>query len=204
MLIGPKYKIARRLGAPIFEKTQKQKFAFSKGKAGGKKEGGRPKAKSEFGRQLIEKQKARFTYGLTEAQFSKYVKHVINKKSAKSSDVLFEVLERRLDNVIYKAGLANTRRFARQIVSHGHVVVNGTKVTIPSFSVKQGDVITIREGSLKKPIFAEVTEKIKDITPPAWIGADVAKKTWTIQGAPKLEGESLLFDLGSVFEYYRR
>jgi small subunit ribosomal protein S4 len=203
MIIGPKYKIARRLGAPIFEKTQKAKFSMTKGT--GKKEGApRPKAKSEFGRQLIEKQKARFTYGVSEAQFSKYVKNIINKKVLKANEALFNCLETRLDNVIYKIGLANTRRFARQIASHGHILVNGTKVTIPSYTVSKGDVLTIREGSLKKPIFATIDEKIKDITAPAWIAADTAKKAWTIQGEPKLEGESMLFDLGSVFEYYRR
>jgi len=203
MQIGPKYKIARRLGAPIFEKTQKQKFSMTKRTAG--KEGApRPKAKSEFGRQMIEKQKARFTYGISEAQFSKYVKQIIEKKTPHANAALFDVLERRLDNVIYRVGLAPTRRAARQIASHGHILINGTRVTIPSYKLSKKDVLTIREGSLKKPVFADLTEKVKDITAPALIAADISKKTWTIQGDPKLEGENLLFDLGSVFEYYRR
>ncbi|MEI7777430.1 MAG: 30S ribosomal protein S4 [bacterium] len=203
MKIGPKYKIARRLGAPIFEKTQTQKFAFSKTKAGGK-DARRPKAKSEFGRQLIEKQKARFTYGVSERQFSKYVKEIIEKKSPKAGDMLYEVLERRLDNVVARIAVAPTRQAARQVVSHGHILVNGVKVTVPSYQIYKGDVITIREGSQKKTLFTNLAEKINETVPPVWIKADTAKKNWTIVNYPKAEGESLLFDLGSVFEYYRR
>ena len=205
MKIGPKYKIARRLGAPIFEKTQTQKFAFSKKEGGrGGKSTGRPKAKSEYGRQLIEKQKARFTYGVTERQFSKYVKNIIEKKVAKTGDALFEVLERRLDNVVARVGLATTRSGARQMVSHGHILVNGTRITIPSYQVTKGDVLSVREGSQKKTLFTNNAEKIKEVVAPLWIKAEVAKNNWTIVNYPKTEGESLLFDLASVFEYYRR
>jgi len=205
MKLGPKYKIARRLGAPIFEKTQTQKFAASKKSAAGGKEGAkRPKAKSDFGRQLIEKQKARFTYGITERQFSKYVKDIIEKRAPKATDALYEVLERRLDNTVYRIGLANSRAAARQLVSHGHITVNGTRVTVPSYRIAKGDKLSIRDGSAKKNYFAAVLEKAKDINPPAWIAGDVAKKTWVIQAFPKAEGESLLFDLGAIFEYYRR
>jgi len=203
MQIGPKYKIARRLGAPIFEKTQTQKFSLSK-KSQGKEGAKRPKAKSEFGRQLIEKQKARLTYGLSERQFSKYAKAIIEKKSTKASADLFEVLERRLDNVTYRIGLATTRRFARQMTSHGHILVNGKKVTVPSYQLYVGDVISIREGSLKKPLFATLDEKIKSTTFPSWISFNADKKAWTVSSFPKIEGESLQFDLGAVFEYYRR
>jgi|SRR5271168_2024046 len=203
MKIGPKYKIARRLGAPIFEKTQTQKFASSKKKARVSR-GGRPGAKTDFGRQLIEKQKARLTYGITERQFSKYVKNIINKKVLKANDALFKTLETRLDNVAYRTGLASTRRFGRQMTSHGHILVNGVKITIPSYQVKKGDVITIREGSVAKGPFSNLEEKLKGIEIPVWISRDEKEKKWVVSGEPKVEGESLLFDLGSVFEYYRR
>src|SRR5690349_13683978 len=121
MKIGPKFKIARRLQAPIFEKTQTAKFkanSENKGRAGGA--GRRPRPKSDYGHQLMEKQKARFTYGISERQFSNYANKVITKKSSISpQEKLFEELERRLDNVVYRLGLAKTRSAARQMVSHG-------------------------------------------------------------------------------------
>ena len=203
MKIGPKYKIARRLGAPIFEKTQTQKFASSKKKARISR-GGRPGSKTDFGRQLIEKQKARFTYGITERQFSKYVKNIINKKVLNANDALYKILESRLDNVAYRTGLASTRSFGRQMVSHGHILVNGVKVTVPSYSVSKGDILTIRGGSLTKVPFVTLEEKLKGVETPAWIARNEKDKSWIVNGEPKVEGESLLFDLSSVFEYYRR
>src|SRR3954468_519236 len=122
MKLGPKYKIARRLGAPIFEKTQTQKFALSLARKE-KSTKRRPKPKSEFGTQLNEKQKARFTYGISEKQFANYVKQSLN--GSEPVQKLFAKLERRLDNVIYRAGLASTRAQARQIAAHGHSTVNG-------------------------------------------------------------------------------
>ncbi len=204
MITGPKYKIARRLGAPIFEKTQKAKFSLSKKQAGGKEGAKRPKAKSEYGKQLIEKQKARFTYGVSERQFSKYVKAIIEKKAPNAGAALFEILERRLDNVVARSGLATTRAGARQMVSHGHILVNNKKVDVPSYQTSKGDVLTIREGSKVKKLFADFDERVKDVTVPVWIAADLGKKSWTVTGEPKLDGENLLFDLGVVFEYYRR
>src|SRR3989344_6775354 len=103
MKIGPKYKIARRLGASIFEKTQGPKFALSKERKE-KNSRSRPKAKSEFGKQLIEKQKARFSYGITEKQFSKYVNKALSSQQGEPTQKLFQTLESRLDNVLYRAG----------------------------------------------------------------------------------------------------
>jgi small subunit ribosomal protein S4 len=202
MKIGPKYKIARRLGAPIFEKTQNQKFSLTKAKGG--KDTGRPKAKSDFGRQLIEKQKARFTYGVSERQFSKYVKNIIEKKTPKANDALYETLERRLDNLVYRIGLATTRSGARQVVAHGHIMINGRRVTVPSYQFSKGDNVSIREGSLKRPYFISILEKNKDVAVPGWVAGDSAKKVWTVQALPAAEGQNLLFDPGAIFEYYRR
>jgi small subunit ribosomal protein S4 len=111
MITGPKYKIARRVGAPIFEKTQNRKYAERLERKG--KGRGFSKPKSEFGLQLNEKQKARFIYGMTERQFSNYVKEALAKKTANTSSLIFQFLESRLDNVVYRLGLASTRRAGR-------------------------------------------------------------------------------------------
>lgn len=203
MIHGPKYKIARRLGAPVFEKTQTQKFVLRESNRKLSKSSKKPKAKSDFGNRLNEKQKARMVYGVNERQFSNYVSKAIATKG-NSTDLLLRALESRLDNVAFRLGLANTRIFGRQMVSHGHILVNGTKVTIPSFSVSLGDKITIRNGSKVKPIFAKVGERLATTTTPSWIKADLTKQEWEIVGAPKLTQTDVLFDVASVFEFYSR
>jgi small subunit ribosomal protein S4 len=200
MKLGPKYKLARRLGAPIFEKTQTAKFAASKERR--KAAFGKPK--SAFGLQLNEKQKARFTYGVSEKQFKNYVSVILESKGGSQTDKLFEVLERRLDNTVYRLGFAATRRQARQMVSHGHVKVNGRKLTIPSYSVKNGDKVTIRKESEESGLFKTLDERLKDITIPEWITFDIKTKEGAISGIPKAKPAELMFDLEAVFEYYRR
>src|SRR3990167_7813574 len=139
MRIGPKYKIARRLGAPIFEKTQTPKYALSLARKEKNATRGRTKPKSEFGRELIEKQKARFTYGLTEKQFRNYVDKAL--RAPKPAQALFVLLESRLDNTLFRAGISKTRAQARQAASHGHILVNDKQVTIPSILLSEGDII---------------------------------------------------------------
>ncbi len=202
MIIGPKYKIARRLNAPVFEKTQTQKYALSLARKG--KGEGRPKAKSNFGRQLNEKQKARFTYGVTERQFSNYAKAALAKKGVDSALKLTQLLEGRLDNVIYRLGLASTRRFARQMVSHGHITINGRKVNIPSYQISVNDVIGIRKGSQNSKLFANLDEKFKTHTTPAWLSFDIEKKEGTVSGIPTVAVTDLLFDPKAVLEFYSR
>ncbi len=200
MKIGPKFKIARRLGAPIFEKTQTAKF---NAQIGGKdKRRGGPKG--EFAKQLLEKQKVRFTYGISERQFSKYVKEIIESKSSHPTQRLFERLETRLDNIVWRMGLVPTRRFARQVVSHGHITVNGRKVTVPSFMVKAGDIVGIRPGSQNTKIFDTIDEKMKEVDTQNWITWNAEKKSGSMLRLPTLEGQSLLFDLGAVLEFYKR
>lgn len=202
MIIGPKYKIARRLGAGVFEKTQTQKFALSESRRGkGDKKRGGPK--SDFGIQMLEKQKARYTYMLSEKQFSKYVKASIEKQGD-NREVLYKTLESRLDNVVLRAGFAPTRLAARQLVSHGHMMVNGRRVTIPSYAVRVGDKITVREGSAKKTVFSTLEERLKKVQAPAWLKVDAEKKSIEIQGAPKLNPTELMFDIGQVLEFYSR
>lgn len=202
MIIGPKYKIARRLNAPIFEKTQNQKYALSLARKG--KNAPRPKAKTNFGRQLTEKQKARFTYGMTERQFSNYAKAALAKKGANSTEKLLQTLEGRLDNVVYRLGLATTRRFARQMVSHGHITVNGRKVNIPSYQVSVGEVIAVRKGSTTTKLFVTLEERLKTYTSPAWLTFDLDKKEGTVTGVPTVAVSDILFDPQAVLEFYSR
>jgi small subunit ribosomal protein S4 len=202
MKIGPKYKIAKRLGAPIFEKTQTQKFRLKLESAPKGKKG--KKNVSSYGLQLIEKQKARFTYGITAGQFGKYIKQVIDSKTVHAPDELYKKLETRLDNVVYRMGLSNTRRFARQIVSHGHITLNGIKTTIPSAVVKEGDIIAVREGSKKTKTFADVVERNKSYTVQDWLSFDTDKMTGKVLKMPTLTGQDVLFDLGQVIEFSKR
>lgn len=202
MITGPKYKIARRLGAPIFEKTQTQKYALNLEKKGKKK--GFSKGKTEFGLQLNEKQKARFIYGMSERQFSNYVKEAIAKKGGNASQTIFEFLELRLDNVVYRIGLSPTRSGARQMVSHGHIRINGRKVDTPSLRVKMGDKIEINPRSANKPLFGSFGERFKNVTVPSWIKFDPTKKVAEIQGMPVYIKTENMFDLSTVIELYSR
>jgi small subunit ribosomal protein S4 len=201
MIIGPKYKIAKRLGAPIFEKTQTQKFALSQARGGRKLK--RPGQASDYKRQLIEKQKMRFTYGITEKQLRRYIDESIEKSTQPIPHVM-ERLESRLDNTIYRLGLAKTRRFARQVVSHGHIIVNGKRISIPSHKVKTGDVITVREGSKQSGVFNTLAETHESAAVPAWLSIDIKKLAATVTGMPIYNPAETLFDPELVMEYYSR
>lgn len=203
MKIGPKYKIARRLGPAVFEKTQTQKFQLSEARHAKKKSDKRPKQLSDFGLQLIEKQRVRFSYGITERQLSNYVIKALEAKGGSAPEKLFGMLETRLDNVVYRLGIAHTRRLARQMVSHGHFVVNGKRTTVPSYTVHVGDVITAREGSKKSVLFANIEKKLENYSVPKWLKFDGAKLTATVDGMPALESGGA-FNLNTVFEYYSR
>jgi small subunit ribosomal protein S4 len=201
MKIGPKFKIAKRLGAPIFEKTQSAKFELSLARGG--KTAKRPGQASDYKRQLIEKQKMRFTYGLTEKQLRRYVDEAM-EKSHQPVSVLMERLESRLDNVIYRMGLAKTRRLARQIVSHGHICVNGKKMTIPSHKVRVGDMISVRDGSRQTGLFINLAEKHEAVGVPTWASFDAKKMEGTMKTVPVYNPAESLFDPDQVMEYYSR
>lgn len=203
MKIGPKFKIAKRLGAPIFEKTQSQKFELSVAR-GGKRNLKRPAQASDYKRQLIEKQKMRFSYGITEKQLRRYVDEAIAKEGHKPVALLMDRLETRLDNVVYRLGLAKTRQFARQMVSHGHVVVNGKRLNVPSHKVRVGDVITVREGSKNSVMFAALAEKHDAVSVPSWLSFDAKKLEGTVKGAPIYNPAETLFDPEQVMEFYSR
>lgn len=201
MISKPKFKICRRLGPGVYDKCQTSKFVSATGK--GMLSGGRrPKALSEYGTQLIEKQKIRFSYGISERQLSNYVKKAVHIKGAGTAEKFYEGLESRLDNVIYRMGLGTSRRAARQMVSHGHFIVNDTRVTIPSYELKPGDIIKIREGSKSKKIFSDIAGKLKDYTSPTWVSFDLGSMEGKVLAKPK-NAESFI-DLNAVLEFYSR
>lgn len=201
MRIGSKYKIARRLGANIFEKTQTQKFALRQERKGGK---GPYRPKGDFATAMLEKQKVRYTYGVMERQFKKYVKESVAKKGVNTVQALFERLEMRLDNAVYRLGLASTRLAARQMVAHGHILVNGKRTNVPSYTLSVGDKVSIRVASQKKALFNGIDEKTKKVATPSWLSYDAEKKTAEVQGTPKFNQTEHLFNLGQVIEFYSR
>lgn len=201
MINKPKYKTARRLGANIFDKTQGQKFATKEAQ---KKVEKRPRPKSDYGLQMLEKQRAKATYGVNERMFAKYVKSILEKAGANSPEKLISILESRLDNVVYRLGLATSRQASRQMVSHGHIMVNGLRITVPSYAVSIGDKISIREHSVKKGIFANIDEKLKNHSTPSWLAFDIVKKECKVQGTPKLSALETNFDPAAVLNFYSR
>ncbi len=202
MIIGPRYKIAKRLGAPVFEKTQTQKFAISEARTV-RKRTGRPGSASDYKRQHTEKQKMRFVYGITEKQLRRYVDEAFQRNNQPIQDLVGR-LESRLDNVVHRLGIAKTRRLARQIVSHGHILVNGRRLNIPSHKVKVGDLITIREGSKSSPLFMSLTETITDYRAPSWLTLDAKKMEGSMKSVPTYEPTETLFDPQQVLEFYSR
>lgn len=202
MNVKAKYKMCRRLGTGVFEKCQTPKFVQSEAKKSRAVKGKRPKALSGFGTQLIEKQKVRFSYGVSERQLSNYVEKATHAKGVVATDKLFEELESRLDNVVYRLGFAHTRRFARQLVSHGHFTVNGRKTTIPSQQVRPGDKIAVREGSRKSSVFQDFDKKVKNYNWPNWLKLSPESLDAEVVAKPKNEEQFLQFD--TVLEFYSR
>jgi len=197
--IRSKFKIAKRLGARIFEKTQTQKFALSEARTKLKKRGGR--AMSDYGRQLIEKQRVRFTYSITEGQLASYAAKAYLQKNP--SEALHLLLEMRLDSAVYAAGLAPTRRAARQMVSHGHIVVNGRRTTVPSHQVKKGDTFSVREGSKSSTLFTHLAKPDTVTRTANWIALDAGQMKAEVTGMPKyVVGDALEYP--AVFEFYSR
>lgn len=206
MKLGPKYKICKRLGAQIFEKCQTQKFALAQENAAPKrKKGGRPGSGSSFGAQLLEKQKARFSYGISEKQFFRYVKEAMARKGADSSKELVSRLEARLDNVVFRMGFAATRRQARQLVSHGHITVDGRRMTVPSYKVEKGNVIAVRTQSQQSPAFAAPEEKVASRTLPNWLSSVEGNPyAARIAGTPEAPDLQLQFDPAVIIQFYSR
>jgi small subunit ribosomal protein S4 len=174
--IGAVCRICRREGDKLFLKGDRcytEKCAVERRKYPPGQHGQSHKKISDYGFQLREKQKVRKTYGLQEKQFRRYFANAESKKGV-TGEVLFQLIESRLDSVVYRMGFAPNRRRARQMVSHGHIYVNGKKVNIPSYTVSVGDVIEVRESSREIPEVIDSIARSEHRGIPAWVEVDTA------------------------------
>ena len=205
-----KCRICRRLGVKLFLKGEKclsPKCPFIKRPyPPGQKGKRRLKRLSEYGRELRERQKLKKWYNLRERQFKKYVKEVLDsrEKVEDAASLLIRKLETRLDNVIFRLGLAASRSQARQLVTHGHFLINGKSVNIPSFQVKKGDEIEIKPSSLKIANFKDLKTKLKKHHFPSWLIFDLEKLKGKVIDLPTLEEASPPADISAIFEFYSR
>lgn len=158
---------------------------------------------SEYGTQLREKQKLRNLYHLREEQFANYIKQAMTKKGNAGMHLL-ELLERRLDSVVFQAGFAQSRSIAHQMVSHGHIQVNGAKVTIPSYLTRPGDVITISARSEGKGIWYNLDIQMKKYSPPAWLTLEKEKHQATVTAFPDTKEQLSLYNTRHIIEFYAR
>jgi small subunit ribosomal protein S4 len=161
------------------------------------------KKMSEYGVQLRQKQKARRIYGVLEKQFRRYFQEADRQKGI-TGDNLLRLLERRLDNVVFRLGLASSRTEARQLVKHGHFTVNGKKVNIPSFLVKVGEEVAVRDKSKASPRFKELAETVAHKTPPAWLVVDKENLTGRVLALPSREEIDVPLEEHLIVELYSR
>ena len=196
---GPSWKLGRRLNYSTLE-TGKE--LAKRPYAPGKSKDTRAKKLSEYGRQLTEKQKLRFTYGVSEKQFANLFKVAKAKKGVVTGTAFMQLLESRLDNLVYRIGFARTRRAARQLVNHGHVLVNGKKVDIPSYACKAGDVITLKETSKNLKVVVESLESLTIVVP----YVEINKETKEVKFIRLPERNELARDIddSQIVEYYNR
>ena len=195
---GPAYKKSRRYN---FSTLENGKDLTKRPYAPGQHGNDRRKKLSEYGIQLQEKQKVRFMYGLNEKQFHKLFDRA-SKMSGVTGENMLKLLESRLDNLVYRMGLSNTRRGARQVVNHGHITVNGRKVNIPSFSCKPGDIIAIKENSLDHPAIKASLETKTSI--PAFVNFDKNKMSGTYVRYPERSELNAEINEALIVEFYNR
>lgn len=203
---GPVCRLCRREGAKLYLKGDRcytDKCAMERRAYAPGQHGQRRKKVSEYGLQLREKQKARRIYGVLERQFRKYFKKAENQPGVTGENFL-RLLERRLDNVVYRLGFASSRAEARQLVKHNHFLLNGHKASIPSMLVKVGDVITIRENSLKSPKFKEISESIAHKNPLAWLELDREQLIGKVLAFPTRDQIDVPVQEQNIVELYSR
>ena len=195
---GPQYKKSRRLG---FSTLENGKELARRPYAPGMHGTGRRKKVNEYGIQLQEKQKVRFMYGLNEKQFRRTFDRASKMKGITGENFL-KLLESRLDNIVYRMGLSTTRRGARQIVNHGHILVNGVKVDIPSYTCKPGDVISVKENSKEHKAILNTIEL--NIKTPAFVEFDNKKLTGTYLRLPERNELNADINESLIVEFYNR
>jgi small subunit ribosomal protein S4 len=195
---GPKHRLARKEGVNLLDKQSQSLLRRLNTPPGihGKK---RKKRLSEYGLQLREKQKAKTTYGLLEKQFKKIV-FSVQKKKGDTKELIVSMLETRLDNIVYRLGFAKTRYMARQIVSHGHILVNGKKLSIPSYEVKVDDVVSLSDKFQANPQVLELAKEDHETLPFLQRKAFSGK----LLRLPKKDDMQVPFDLQLIIEYYSR
>lgn len=195
---GPKHRLVRKEGVNLLDKTSQtllRRLSVPPGMHGKK----RKRRLSEFGLQLREKQKAKTTYGMMEKQFKNLVQAVQLKKGD-TKELIVSLLETRLDNVVYRLGFAKTRFMARQVVSHGHVLVNGKRLNIPSYAVKVDDVISLSPTMQSNKVVLETNEEKAEVLP----FLDKKGLSGKLVRMPKTEDLQVPFDLQLIIEYYSR
>ena len=205
--IGPVCRLCRREGMKLFLKGERcytEKCAIEKRNLPPGQHGKLRKAKLVgYGLQLREKQKVKRIYGVLENQFRRYFE-IADRTRGITGETLLQLLERRLDNVIYRLGLATSRAQARQLVRHGHFLINGRKVDVPSYSVKAGDVITVRGTSAQTPAIQHAMEEVKGRGIPEWLAFDAGQMTGRIQSLPPREQINLPVPEQLIVELYSK
>ena len=196
---GPAWKVSRRLGFSTLE-TGKElaKRPYGPGQHGENKR----KKNSEYGKQLIEKQKLRMMYGVSERQFQRLFKIAKADKNAVTGTKFMQILESRLDNLVYRFGFAKTRRAARQLVNHGHITVNGAKVDIPSYICSVGDVITLKESSKELKVVKEALESLLIVAP--YLELDKEKMVGKFTRIPERNQLNKEITESQIVEFYNR
>jgi len=181
---GPKGKLVRRFGMNIFENPKYDRLLDQKGHPPGQHGEKQQRRKvSEYGLQLIEKQKLKYSYGLLEKQFKNTFARAARKKGV-TGDNLIQLLELRLDNAVFRAGFGTTRTQARQLINHGHLKVNGRRVDIPSYQLKSGDVISVRDRDKSRALVARNVESSLSFQRPEWLTTDVENLTANVLHLP--------------------
>ena len=205
--IGPVCRLCRREGMKLFLKGERcygEKCAIEKRNVPPGQHGRARKAKMVgYGVQLREKQKVKRTYGVLENQFRRYFEAADRQKGI-TGDLLLQMLERRLDNVVYRLGFATSRAQARQLVRHGHFTVNGKKVDIPSYAVRQGDTVAVRGTSVQNPIIQHAMEEVKGRGIPEWLSLDSGTSAGRVSQLPTREQINLPVQEQLIVELYSK
>ncbi|MGF1505425.1 MAG: 30S ribosomal protein S4 [Chloroflexi bacterium] len=208
---GPKCKLCRREGMKLYLKGTRclspkcaiENRNYPPGEHGRERQFGRSR-QSDFSLQLREKQKVRRIYGILERQFRRYYKQALQQPGLTGSNLLI-ALENRLDNIVYRSGYADSRDQARQLVSHGHFEVNGRRTDVPSYSLRPGDEIRVRDGSRRRTYFKEVRDRALEYNPPDWLERDVEQLTAKVIRQPeRAEIELPPVNEQLIVEYYSR
>ncbi len=202
---GPVCRLCRREGTKLFLKGDRclAKCTLDRRPAAPGQHGASRKKVEEYGRQLREKQKAKRYYGVLEGQFAEYFNKA-DKMEGVTGENLLSILERRLDNVVYRMGMANSRKEARQLVLHGHFTLNGKKVTIPSIMIKVGDVIGVKEKSRSSEKIKELIEGLETQVTPKWLDLDKTAAVAKVVAYPKREDIDFPFEEQLIVELYSK